>query len=159
MGREGGREEGKRLTPQTLCLQGSCKPATPTVKSHGSGCPKTHKLLRLQQLQSWRRCLCVLSTLWDPMDCNPPGFPVLEFSRQEYWSGLPFPTPGDPPDPGIEPSSPAWPSFRFFTTVPPGKMVYFQRKMRISPAISINQKYHSHQRCLASKCEGGLPKL
>ena len=30
----------------------------------------------------------------------------LEFSRQKYWSGLPFPSPGDPPDPGIEPESP-----------------------------------------------------
>ena len=29
------------------------------------------------------------------------------FSRQEYWSGLPFPSPGDLPDPGIEPGSPA----------------------------------------------------
>ena len=31
----------------------------------------------------------------------------MEFSRQEYWSGLPFPFPGDLPDPGIEPRSPA----------------------------------------------------
>ena len=31
----------------------------------------------------------------------------MEFSRQEYWSGLPFPSPGDLPNPGIEPSSPA----------------------------------------------------
>ena len=31
----------------------------------------------------------------------------MEFSRQEYWSGLPFSTPGDLPDPGIEPISPA----------------------------------------------------
>ena len=31
----------------------------------------------------------------------------LEFSRQEYWSGLPFPSPGNLPDPGIEPGSPA----------------------------------------------------
>ena len=30
----------------------------------------------------------------------------MEFSRQEYWSGLPFPTPGDLPDPGIKPISP-----------------------------------------------------
>ena len=29
----------------------------------------------------------------------------MEFPRQEYWSGLPFPSPGDLPDPGIEPSS------------------------------------------------------
>ena len=32
--------------------------------------------------------------------------PSLGFSRQEYWSGLPFPSPGDLPDPGIEPRSP-----------------------------------------------------
>ena len=32
--------------------------------------------------------------------------PSIEFSRQEYWSGLPFPFPGDPPDPGIKPRSP-----------------------------------------------------
>ena len=31
----------------------------------------------------------------------------LEFSRQEYWSGLPFPSPGDLPNPGIKPMSPA----------------------------------------------------
>ena len=30
----------------------------------------------------------------------------MQFSRQEYWSGLPFPSPGDLPDPGIEPTSP-----------------------------------------------------
>jgi len=33
----------------------------------------------------------------------------MEFSRQEYWRGLPFPSPGDLPDPGIEPGSPADP--------------------------------------------------
>ena len=42
------------------------------------------------------------------------------FSRQEYRSGLPFPSPGDLPDPGIEPTSPALAS-GFFTTEPPGK--------------------------------------
>ena len=47
----------------------------------------------------------------------------LEFSRQEYWSELPFPPPGDLPDPGAEPVSPASPVLagRFFTTEPPGK--------------------------------------
>ena len=34
----------------------------------------------------------------------------MEFSRQEYWSGLPFPTPGDLPNPGIEPMSPESPA-------------------------------------------------
>ena len=42
---------------------------------------------------------------------------------QEYWSGLPFPTPGDLPDPGIKPASPAL-AGGFFTTVPPGKFYY-----------------------------------
>ena len=42
----------------------------------------------------------------------------MEFSRQEYWSGLPFPTPGDLPDPGIEPASLPSPVLAggFFTT-------------------------------------------
>jgi len=42
------------------------------------------------------------------------------FSRQKYWSRLPFPAPGDPPHPEIEPTSPALPG-RFFTAEPPGK--------------------------------------
>ena len=41
------------------------------------------------------------------MNCSLPGCSVQGFSRQEYWSGLPFPSPGDLPDPGIEPGSPA----------------------------------------------------
>ena len=44
----------------------------------------------------------------------------LGFSRQEYWSGLPFPPPGDLPYPETEPVSPAL-AGRFFTTEPPGK--------------------------------------
>ena len=44
----------------------------------------------------------------------------MGFSRQEYWSGLPFPSPGDLPDPGIEPRSPAFQADAL-TTEPPGK--------------------------------------
>ena len=43
-------------------------------------------------------------TLCYPMDCSLPGSSV-EFSRQEYWSGLPFPSPEDLPNPGMEPRS------------------------------------------------------
>ena len=44
----------------------------------------------------------------DLLDCSPPQSPLsMGFPRQEYWSGLPFPSPGDLPDPGIEPESPA----------------------------------------------------
>ena len=57
--------------------------------------------------------MCVLVTplcltLCDPMGCVAHQAPLsMEFSMQEYWSGLPFPSPGDLPDPGIEPGSPA----------------------------------------------------
>ena len=51
-----------------------------------------------------RSCL----TLCDPMDRSLPGSSVHGiFSRQEYWSGLPFPFPGDLPDPGIKSRSPS----------------------------------------------------
>ena len=44
----------------------------------------------------------------------------MGFSRQEYWSGLPLPSPGDVPDPGIEPGSPALEADAL-TSEPPGK--------------------------------------
>ena len=44
----------------------------------------------------------------------------MGFSRQEYWSGLPFPSPGDLPNPGIEPGSPASEADAL-TSEPPGK--------------------------------------
>ena len=51
-------------------------------------------------------------------------FPLfMGFPRQEYWSGLPFPSPGDLPNPGIRPASPAL-ADRFFTTELPGKPRY-----------------------------------
>ena len=54
-----------------------------------------------------------------PIDCCPPVSSV-EFPRQEYWSGLPFPPPEDLLDPGIKPSSPAL-TGRLFTAEPAGK--------------------------------------
>ena len=47
---------------------------------------------------------------------------VMGFSRQEYWSGLPFPSPGDLPDPGTEPMSPALQADAL-TSEPPGKLL------------------------------------
>ena len=74
--------------------------------------------------------LCVLVTqlcltLYDPTNCSPPTAVNTVFSRQEYWSGLPFPSPGDLHNPGIKLVSPAFPAFvgRFFTIEPPGKPI------------------------------------
>ena len=63
---------------------------------------------------------CCLEWPCNPMDYSPPGSSVHGIPGQEYWSGLPFPFPGDLPDPGIKPKSPAL-AGRFFTTEPPGK--------------------------------------
>ena len=46
-------------------------------------------------------------TLCNPVDCSLPGSLSMGFSRQEYWSGLPFPSPEELPHPGIKPWSPA----------------------------------------------------
>ena len=49
-------------------------------------------------------CGQLFATPWTVAYQAPPS---IGFSRQEYWSGLPFPSPGDLPNPGIEPGSPA----------------------------------------------------
>ena len=45
-------------------------------------------------------------TLCNPMYCSPQAPPSMGFTRQEYWSGLPFPSPRDLPNPGTESASP-----------------------------------------------------
>ena len=52
----------------------------------------------------------------------------MGFSKQEYWSGLPFPSPGDLPDPGIEPGSPALEADAL-TSEPPGRQVADQERL------------------------------
>ena len=72
-------------------------------------------------------CVCVqllshvrlFETPWT-IACQAPL--SMGFSRQETWSALPFPPPGDLPDPGIEPTSPAL-AGRCFTAEPPGKLI------------------------------------
>ena len=61
----------------------------------------------------------VVSNSLQPMDCSLPGFSLsMGFSRQEYWSGLPCPSPGDLSQPGMEATSLMSPAFagRFFIT-------------------------------------------
>ena len=59
-------------------------------------------------------------TLCDPWTVAHQAPPSMGFSRQEYWSGLPFPSPGDLPDPGIKPRSPTLQADTL-TSAPPGK--------------------------------------
>ena len=61
----------------------------------------------------------LFGTLWTVAHQAPPS---MGFSRQEYWSGLPFPSPGDLPNPGIEPRSSALQADAL-TSEPPGKPI------------------------------------
>ena len=78
--------------------------AGPIVSSLSMTC-----VLRNSVLVTLGLALCAFQscpTLCNPMNCNPPGSCLWEFPKQEYWSGLLFPSPGDFPDSGIEPGSP-----------------------------------------------------
>ena len=64
-----------------------------------------------------------MSDSCNTVDYSPPGSTVHGFSRQKYWSGMPFP-PEDLPNPGIKPTSPAW-TGKLFTTEPPEEPTRF----------------------------------
>ena len=73
-------------------------------------------------------CVCLVTklclTLCDPIDCSPPGSYFHGICKPEYWSGLPFPPPGDLPNSAIEPDSPGSLALAdgFFTSKTPGKL-------------------------------------
>ena len=69
----------------------------------------------------------------------------MEFSRQKYWSGLPFPPAGDLPNPGIEPMSPASPALagRFFTTELHGKPI--RQESSLYKATQVRLKAHDFE--------------
>ena len=69
------------------------------------------------EVKSFSR-VCLFATPWTIAYQAPLS---MGFSRQEYWSGLPFPSPGDLPDPGIKPRSPALQADTL-PSEPPGKL-------------------------------------
>ena len=105
--------------------------APSTVSSQIGNEPNVHPCVKRSgggvQLLSCVQLFC------DSLDCNVLGSSVHGFPRQGYWSGLPFPSPGDLPDPETEPASPALVD-GFFTAEPPGKPRYLN--------IQIHNKYN-----------------
>ena len=98
--------------------------------------------------------VCVVSVLKSAQSCptlRPPQTVARQaplsmgFSGQQYWSGLPFPSPGDLPDPGIEPRSPALQA-NSLPSEPPGTPINFLRTCQ-STFHSGCTIMHSHQRC------------
>ena len=82
----------------------------------------------------WMKSLSRVRLFATPWTVAHQAPPSVGFSRQEYWSGLPFPSPGDLPNPGIEPRSPAFQADTL-TSALTGKstsIVYFK----------IPEKYH-----------------
>ena len=68
----------------------------------------------------------------------------MGFSRLEYWSGLPYPSPGDLPNPGIKPASLISPALagKFFTTLPPGKFSavwHYSKKTAVHEKMALNR--------------------
>ena len=89
----------------------------------------------------------LFATSWTVAYQAPPS---IGFSRQEYWSGLPFPSPGDLPDPGIEPGSPALEA-NALTSEPPGKsrtgrpgVLWFMGSQRVWHDLATELNHHSH---------------
>ena len=76
----------------------------------------------------------LFATPWTVAHQAPPS---MGFSRQEYWSGLPFPSPGDLPDPGIEPRSPSLQADAL-PSEPPGKPAEAHKEDRINIWKEIN---------------------
>ena len=58
-----------------------------------------HNIITCVHANSLQSCL----TLYDPIDCSPPGSSVHGILQARIWSGLPFPSPGDLHNPGTEP--------------------------------------------------------
>ena len=85
---------------------------------------------------------CVLNRVWllaTPWTASLPGSSVHGISRYEYWNRLPFPSPGDLPNTGIEPASPETSALasRFFTTEPPGMLLNILR----CTGLSLQQRF------------------
>ena len=68
-------------------------------------------------------CVQLFASSWTVAYQSPQS---MEFSRQEYWSGLPFPSPGDLPNPGIEPRSPTLQADALLSE-PPGKSLTLKK--------------------------------
>ena len=115
-------------SPTPTSLSG---PANPSKSNSSLENPPTRPRLmssRTTALRSETSDMCdqLLSDIWlfVALWTEPYQSPLsMDFSRREYWSGLPFPTPGDLRDSGIEPTFFASPVLvgRFFSTVLPGK--------------------------------------
>ena len=86
------------------------------------------------------KLLCRVRLFATPCTVAYQAPPSMGFSRQEYWSGVPFPSPGDLPNPGIEPGSPAFQADAL-TSEPPGKPMENNNKHSFTYCLVQEVKY------------------
>ena len=112
--------------PEWVTIFSSRASSPPRDQTHGSctgrrtldHCATRETLMSLSKHLIWfLQDVCCSSCCWVAKSCLTLTTPwnvdhqvrlSMGFPKQEHWSGLPFPSPGDLPDPGIEPVSPAW---------------------------------------------------
>ena len=103
--------------------------------------------------------MCVVSIFATPCTVARQALLSMGSSRQEYWSGLPCPPPGNLQNPGIKPSSLASPALAggFFPTVPPGKPLNsagFHRYLAINPQTNVSISRNKGSTGLGSPWKG-----
>ena len=115
MGKEKGRREWASLTSYS---EGGTLPIleNKVIKLYYWGMFHVLKKITMSVLRRFS-CIWLFVTLWKVAHQAPLS---MEFSRQEHWSGLPCPPPGDLPNPGIKPRSPTLQADSFLAE-PPGK--------------------------------------
>ena len=94
-----------------------------------------------------------MQTLCDPVDCSLPGFSVRRISRQEYWSELPCPPPGDLTDPGIEPTFPVAPALQV------DSLLLSHREAQVPSADSVKNILKKRENVISSKRTYNFPLL
>ena len=107
--------------------------STTQQKTESTGTPSLRQLPEGIMLLFSRSVLFFVT--WWTLACKAPL--SMGFSRQEYWSRLPCPPPGDLPNPGTEPASPAL-AGGFFTPEPPGK------PRRYNTDLNLEEQHQHH---------------
>ena len=112
-------------------------------KNTGVGC---HFLLQCRKVKSeseGTQSCRLFATPWTATYQAPTS---MGFSRQEYWSGLPFPSPGDLPNSGIEPRSPAL-QMDAVPSEPPRKLVYVKQNLLYRNQCTLNNVFSLRNVC------------
>ena len=108
------------LVPIPICPSTCLFPRLPCPRSYSLPLFKPLTSLLRYRKEKKVKSLSRVRLFVTPWTAAYQATPSMEFSRQEYWSGLPFPSPGDLPDPGIKLRSPALQADAL-PSKPPGK--------------------------------------